>query len=87
MNDTDFSGEYADVLAALGDAGVTDFGGKVTVAEARAVATETGAKAARRARFSIAFETTTLYFDTHGRYLGRAYMDRDECERWTGRAT
>ncbi len=78
--------EYDTILRAFGAAGVSDFGHRVTVAEARNVARETGAAAAKRARFSISFETTTLYFDTHGRYLGRAYMGRDECEYWTDRA-
>lgn len=39
----------------------------------------------RRKVTALSFETTTLYFDTKGRYLGREYMARDECDYFTPR--
>lgn len=41
----------------------------------------------RRAAKTLAFETTTLYFDAKGRYVGREYMSRDECDYFRERTT
>jgi hypothetical protein len=33
----------------------------------------------------VSFETTTFIFDRSGKYLGREYMSRDECDYFTPR--
>lgn len=38
-----------------------------------------------RIAITLSFETTTLYFDTKGAYVGREYMARDECDYFTAR--
>lgn len=37
------------------------------------------------ARRGIVLDTTTFIFDANGRYLGREYMGRDECDRFRAR--